>query len=134
MDDPTEGDDVTRSRPVGWLRGVVFDCDDYHALAAFWSDVLKVGIYKDLPGWRELEPGRGGVVMGFQPKDGDRSSQGPLRIDIEVDDLDIGQAAMEARGASLVRVVHYKSDEEHRVMADPEGNEFTLVLPFPPGW
>lgn len=125
---------MATSEPVGWMRGVVFDCHDYETLASFWADVLGVGIYKDLPGWRELEPGRGGVVMGFQPVDGERQSQGPVRIDIEVDDLDVGQRAMERRGASLVRIIHYTADEEHRVMADPEGNEFTLVLPFPVDW
>lgn len=119
---------------VGWLRGVVFDCEDYEALADFWARVLEVGMYKDLPGWRELEPGRGGVVMGFQPIEGGRPPQGTLRLDIEVEDLDAGQTSMESHGATLVRVIHYSEDEEHRVMADPEGNEFTLVLPFPEGW
>lgn len=116
------------------MRGVVFDCNDYQALATFWGRVLGIGIYKDLPGWRELEPGPGGVVMGFQPADGGRASQGPMRIDIEVADLDVGQSEMEQHGATLVRVIHYAEGEEHRVMADPEGNEFTLVLPFPEGW
>ena len=121
------------SKRVGWLRGVVFDCVDYKAQATFWSQVLDVGIYKDMPGWRELAAGQGGVVMGFQPADNARV-QGGLRLDIEVEDLDDGQAAMEAHGASLVQVVRYSEDEEHRIMADPEGNEFTLVLPFPEDW
>ena len=125
---------MSTAKPVGWLRGVIFDCDDHRALATFWSDVLGVGMHKDRPDWCELEPGRGGVVMGFQPADDSRAPQGPVRFDIEVDDLDEGQAAMEARGASLVRIVHELDGEHHLLMADPEGNEFSLVLPFPPDW
>ena len=119
---------------AGWLRGIVFDCRDHEALADFWSTVLDVGIYKELPGWKELAPGKGNVVLGFQPATGAPAPQGRIRLDVEVDDLDEGQAALEAAGATFVRSVHFTEGEEHRIMADPEGNEFNIVLPFPEGW
>ena len=54
-----------------------------------------------------------------------------MRIDIEVEDLDVAGAEALALGATLVEVVHVRPDEEHRIYADPEGNEFNLVLPIP---
>jgi predicted enzyme related to lactoylglutathione lyase len=116
---------------------VIFECRDHRALSAFWSDVLDLAVRKDLDGWVELAPGRAGVVMGFQPVDPTAPPshvRSPISIDIEVEDLDVAQAHFEAAGAKLVRVVHFTPEEEHRVMADPEGNEFNLVLPFPAGW
>jgi hypothetical protein len=39
---------------------------------------------------------------------------------------------VEELGGALKEVVRFRPGEEHRVMTDPEGNEFNLVLPFPP--
>jgi predicted enzyme related to lactoylglutathione lyase len=125
------------STPVGWLRGVVFTCHDYRALAGFYQRLLKLDVYKEIPDWLELAAGsRSGVVLGFEPASAEREAgrQGSIRVDVEVEDLDEAQAVLEAEGARLVAVVHANPEEEHRIMADPEGNEFNIVLPFPPGW
>jgi predicted enzyme related to lactoylglutathione lyase len=72
--------------------------------------------------------------MAFQPApDGDAAPGTRLRVDVEVQDLDPATAQIERLGGALVRVVRFRPGEEHRVMADPEGNEFNIVLPFPPG-
>ena len=55
-----------------------------------------------------------------------------LRPDVEVDDMDVAQARIEALGGRLVEIVHERTGETHRRMADPEGNEFTILAPLPP--
>ena len=120
---------------VGRLRGVIFDAEDPPALAEFWCGVLGVSIDDRLsepPAWLETEIGPGGIVLGFQPASGAATPRGRIRLDIEVDELDGPTERAVALGARLLDVVHFHPEEEHRVFADPEGNEFNLVLPFPP--
>ena len=134
------------TEPVGWLRSVVYDADDYEQLSKFWRSLLGVGVELDMPGWLKLEPDQGGVSFAFEPMgQGLTSAEAAVvaksaaraRPDIEVADMDIAQARIEALGGRLVATLHVSSDtgehEEHRRMADPEGNEFTIVLPPPPG-
>jgi len=120
---------VSDTPAVGWVRGVIYGADDAERLAAFWSTVLGTNVRMREQGWLELEPGRanGGALLAF-------SDPAPVSIDIEVDDLEAAKARVEDLGATLVEVVHAHPGETHYVMADPEGNRFNLVLPFPPGW
>jgi len=124
----------TEATAVGWMRGVIFDAADPPALAAFWSGMLGLGIDPKLsepPGWLQLDGGRGGVVMGFQPVADDGGTRQRIRLDIEVPELDGPTERAVALGATYLRAVHFRPGEEHRVFTDPEGNEFNLVLPFP---
>ena len=85
--------------------------------------------------WIQLAPDRGGIYFAFQPapRRGLRSGAAMrLRPDIEVDDMDVAQGRIEAMGGRLVEVVHERTGETHRRMADPEGNEFTILAPLPP--
>ena len=50
---------------------------------------------------------------------------------LEVEDMDIARARIEELGGRLVEVIHARPGESHYRMADPEGNEFTVVLPLP---
>jgi predicted enzyme related to lactoylglutathione lyase len=119
------------SEGIGWLRGVVFDAEDPEKLAGFWQKVLGVGVAKREPGWIALEPGRSGVLLAFQPVDEGRPKTIKVRLDIVVEELDGPTDQVVALGAKLLEVVRYTPTEEHRVFADPEGNEFNLVLPEP---
>jgi predicted enzyme related to lactoylglutathione lyase len=119
---------------VGWLRGVIVDARDPQRLSEFWQAVLGVEVAESIPGWIQLRRSAGGALMAFQPApDGDAAPGTRLRVDVEVEDLDPATAQIERLGGALVRVVRFRPGEEHRVMADPEGNEFNIVLPFPPG-
>lgn len=127
------------TEPVGWLRALVYDTDDAERLSAFWEAVLGVGVADVQEGWRQLEPDQGGVYLAFEPTDvaGPPEDGAPgavrYRPDIEVEDMDVAQARVEALGGRLVAILHSaKEGESHRRMADPDGNEFTLVLPLPP--
>lgn len=125
-------DDAPTEPAIGWLRGVIVDAVDVERLGAFWQAVLGVGLTQRIPGWLELKFGSQGSLMAFQPVDPVAHAPGRIRIDIEVEDLDAATRRIEALGGSLERIVRFRPGEEHRVMTDPEGNEFNIVLPFPP--
>jgi len=110
----------------------VVNARDYEALAGFWQAVLGVGVAVREQDWVQLEPGKAGVYLAFQPMaDGDTPGM-HVRPDIEVADVAVAQARIEALGGGLVRVVQEPDGDEHRVMADPEGNEFCILPPLPP--
>jgi predicted enzyme related to lactoylglutathione lyase len=118
--------------PVGWLRAVVVDAEDPERLSEFWQAVLGVGISEVEEGWIQLERDRGGVYLAFQPlPPGGEKGAMRLRPDIEVVDMDVAQAQVEALGGRLVAVIQEPDGDSHRRMADPEGNEFTILLPLP---
>ena len=117
---------------VGWFRALVVNADDYERLAEFWQAVLGVDVAVREQDWVELDGGQAGVYLAFQPTaDGDAPGM-HIRPDIEVADVAAAQARIEALGGSLVRVVQEPDGDEHRVMADPEGNEFCILPPLPP--
>jgi predicted enzyme related to lactoylglutathione lyase len=125
------------TEPVGWLRAVVVDAADPNRLADFWQAVLGVGVVEAESDWIQLEPDRGGAFLAFEPAPED-TPEGAVpagfrtRPDIEVNDMDVARARIEALGGRLVEVIHARPGESHYRMADPEGNEFTVVLPLPP--
>jgi predicted enzyme related to lactoylglutathione lyase len=121
------------AEPVGWLRAVVVDAADPGRLAEFWQAVLGVGVVETAPDWIQLAPGTGGAFMAFEPAPEGQAPTGfRTRPDIEVDDMDVARARIEELGGRLVEVIHARPGESHYRMADPEGNEFTVVLPLPP--
>lgn len=120
--------DVT---PVGWFRALVIDAENPEMLSDFWQQVLGVGVYEVEPDWIQLERDQGGVYLAFQPLPaGGTKGTTRLRADIEVADMDVAQAQIEALGGSLVAIIQEPDGDSHRRMADPEGNEFTLLLPL----
>ncbi len=121
------------TEPVGWLRAVVVDAANPSELAEFWQAVLGVGVVETAPDWIQLEPDRGGAFIAFEPApDGATPTGFRTRPDIEVDDMEIARARIEELGGRLLEVIHARPGESHYRMADPEGNEFTVVLPLPP--
>jgi predicted enzyme related to lactoylglutathione lyase len=114
------------------LRAVVVDSADPARLAEFWQAVLGVGTVEVAPDWIQLAPDRGGAFLAFEPAPSSAGSAGfRTRPDIEVDDMDVAKARIESLGGRLVEVIHARPGESHYRMADPEGNEFTVVLPLP---
>jgi predicted enzyme related to lactoylglutathione lyase len=120
--------------PVGWLRAVVIDALDPERLATFWQAVLGVGRVEVMEDWIQLAPDRGGNYLAFQPAPAPGHGTGTVRLrpDIEVADMDVAQGRIESLGGRLVEIVHERTGETHRRMADPEGNEFTILAPLPP--
>lgn len=120
------------SEAVGWLRAVIVDAADPSRLAEFWQGVLGVGVVESESDWIQLEPDRGGAFLAFEPAPRGTPPAGlRTRPDIEVDDMDVARTRIEALGGRLVEVIRARPGESHYRMVDPEGNEFTVVLPLP---
>ncbi len=128
---PTMSEHSDEAEPVGWLRAVVFDADDPERLARFWGAVLGVGVVESAPDWIQLAPDRGGAFVAIEPSDGAPGGTARTRPDLEVTDMDVARERIEQLGGRLVEVIHARPGESHYRMADPEGNEFTVVLPLP---
>jgi predicted enzyme related to lactoylglutathione lyase len=125
---------VNDPTPVGWFRALVIDAEDPELLSQFWQAVLGVGVVETVTDWIQLGPDRGGVYLAFQPRaaGAPHPPRNQVRPDLEVADMDVAQARIEALGGRLVEIVHEPTGETHRRMADPEGNEFTILAPLPP--
>ena len=115
------------------MRAIVVDAADPERLATFWQAVLGVGVIERVQDWIQLAPDRGGVFLAFQPAPEDAPvGRMALRPDLEVEDMDAAQARIEELGGRFVALLHEPGGDTHRRMADPEGNEFTLLAPLPP--
>ena len=125
---------MSDTTPVGWFRALVIDADDPEELSQFWQAVLGVGVIETMDGWIQLGRDPGGVYLAFQPREAEasRPPRNQIRPDLEVADMDTAQARIEALGGRLVQIVQEPTGETHRRMADPEGNEFTILAPLPP--
>jgi catechol 2,3-dioxygenase-like lactoylglutathione lyase family enzyme len=112
---------------------VALDCPDARALAAFYSR---------LTGWPVDEAGSddewvtlrspAGATLAFQRVEGYRPPEWPgqehpqqLHLDLDVPDLDEGEAAVLALGA---RAAAFQPGQTFRVFLDPAGHPFCLVL------
>lgn len=118
--------------PIARLQVVALDCPDPDALAAFYAGVLGTEVEGTDDDWVQLAP-RGGTPLAFQRVADHRPPQWPgaehpqqLHLDLEVDDLDTGEAAVVALGARRHPV---QPGTTFRVFLDPAGHPFCLVLP-----
>ena len=118
--------------PVARVQVVVLDCADPTALAAFYSAVLGAPVEHTDDDWVQLAPA-GGSPLAFQRVADHRPPHWPgaeqpqqFHLDLEVDDLDVGEAAVVALGARKHEV---QPGETFRVFLDPAGHPFCLVLP-----
>lgn len=111
----------------------MIDAENPSRLAEFWAAVLGVGVVETAPDWIQLEPDRSGAFMAFEPREagGPPAGASRTRPDLEVADMEVARARIEELGGRLVEVIHARPGESHYRMADPEGNEFTVVLPLP---
>jgi predicted enzyme related to lactoylglutathione lyase len=115
----------------GWVQ---IDCSDPVALATFWSSVLGARIDRpglgDPPRYLGLVPtSPDQPVVSFQRVPDPKTVKNRVHLDIAVDDVEAATARIEALGGSR----HAAGDFSEygfrwRVMADPEGNEFCLVV------
>jgi catechol 2,3-dioxygenase-like lactoylglutathione lyase family enzyme len=125
---PTDG----AAPAVARLQVVALDCPDPVALAAFYSAVLGAPVERADGDWVQLAPGGGATPLAFQQVADYRPPQWPgaehpqqLHLDLEVADLDAGEAAVVALGARKHEV---QPGETFRVFLDPAGHPFCLVL------
>src|ERR1700709_848557 len=93
---------------IGTLDVIVIDCPDPDALADFYAEVLGRRKFSDEPGWAEIVgPDGVGPIVAFQRVENYTPPQWPgqvvpqqMHLDVRVDDLDVGEAAVLAIGAT----------------------------------
>ena len=116
------------------LSGVVLDAADPDALATFYENLLGWARVQDEPGWIKLGAPDGGAGLSFQQEPLHRSPVWPststdpqmqLHLDIQVDDLDVGQAFALSVGA---RLADTQPQDDVRVFLDPVGHPFCLYV------
>jgi catechol 2,3-dioxygenase-like lactoylglutathione lyase family enzyme len=110
------------------LADVAIDCADGTALAGFYAEVLGMKVIYEGPEGAAISSDDGTVM--FQnvptytpPRWPDPAFPQQAHLDIEVSDLDEGERAVLALGATRLP----SSDEGWRVFADPAGHPFCLV-------
>ena len=110
------------------VSSVVINTDDPDRLAAFWTELLGVGISRRSgPYFIWLEPQHdGGISVAFQKVEEPTGGKRRLHLDLYVDDLDSSVQQALDLGASHVED-HTSGDFRWSVLADPDGNEFCLA-------
>jgi catechol 2,3-dioxygenase-like lactoylglutathione lyase family enzyme len=103
-------------------NGVRVVATDPARLARWWAEVLGYRILDEHPTRVTVGPGAGHPQLSFAPAD-EFGAGGPLHLDITVDDPDAELERLVNMGA---RPVEDRSGGP-LVLADPEGNQFTLV-------
>jgi len=122
MADPEGGEFCAFPRdeiPAERLHGLVVDCADPGATAAWWGSVYGVDV-KDNGGWHTLEgiPGMPIQTMDFVPVPEPKTVKNRVHWDVTITDV----AELLSAGATLLR--ERDGDIGWHVLADPEGNEF----------
>ena len=110
---------------------VALDCPDPLGLARFYSDLTGWAVADDADAeWAQLD-GPAGPTIAFQGVADHRPPQWPdsehpqqLHLDFDVADLDAGEAAVLAIGATKAE---HQPGETFRVFLDPAGHPFCLV-------
>lgn len=117
---------------ISRLSGIVLDCTDPPSLAGFYSRLTGWPVHDSSDdGWATIiTPYEGGVALAFQRVDDYVAPAWPgtdppqqFHLDFDVDDLDAGERAVLALGATKHE---HQPGETFRVFLDPEGHPFCL--------
>jgi predicted enzyme related to lactoylglutathione lyase len=118
---------------TGRWYGVTVDCADPDRLADFWSALLgrPRSDEMDGPGWATVGSRHDGHPrLTFQQVPEPTPGKTRLHLDVSVDDVAAGIAAVEGLGGRATGERHDHDEGVVVVMADPEGNVFCLVEYF----
>jgi len=116
--------------PIARFPSIVLDCPDPDVLATFYAAMLdwKVEVTAD---WADVRADYG-QCLSFQRVDDYRPPVWPgqdvpqqMHLDVVVDDLDVGEAAVLGLGATKHE---HQPGTRFRVFLDPAGHPFCLCL------
>jgi catechol 2,3-dioxygenase-like lactoylglutathione lyase family enzyme len=118
---------------IGSLEMLVIDCPAPQELARFYSKLLGAEIVGFDEDWAELFlPSGERPLIAFQQVENYQPPQWPsqnvpqqMHLDVKVDDLDIGEAAVLEIGATKAG----SDTPTFRVFLDPAGHPFCLIKP-----
>jgi hypothetical protein len=124
-------DSVAAMTAIATFSAVALDCREPRKVAEFYSAVLDIPIGRVDPDWVQLEP-VGGVLLAFQLAPDHVPPQWPsaehpqqMHLDLDVTDLDAGEAQVLALGA---RKHEHQPGTTFRVFLDPAGHPFCLCV------
>ena len=115
---------------IARFPSIVLDCPDPRALATFYGTMLdwKVEHSDD---WADVKADFG-MCLSFQQVEGYSAPEWPgqerpqqMHLDVIVDDLDSGEAAVVELGATKAE---HQPGETFRVFLDPAGHPFCLCV------
>jgi predicted enzyme related to lactoylglutathione lyase len=118
---------------IGRWGSVQVDCNDPVALSAFWAGVLGSEVDEtigDPPHYVVVKPAAAdGPWLSFQRVPETKETKNRLHLDLVVDDLDTASSRITELGG---RPASAEDMQEYgyrwRIMHDPEGNEFCIIL------
>jgi catechol 2,3-dioxygenase-like lactoylglutathione lyase family enzyme len=115
---------------IGRWHGLIIDCPDPHALAAFYQELLGMQLVQDDGDFVVIGDAADRPGVAFQrvaharpPRWPDPQYPQQMHFDVRVDDLDRAEQGVLALGASRLP----GGGERFRVFADPAGHPFCLV-------
>ena len=114
------------------LISLCIDANDPLRLARFWAEALRWQIDDETPGEIGLSP-TDGTTFGilFEPVTETKAGKNLIHLDLTTTSIEDQQESV-ARLVELgARARRFRSspDDQHVVLADPEGNEFCLIEP-----
>ncbi|MFI0357657.1 VOC family protein [Actinomadura sp. 9N407] len=108
----------------------VLDCADPERLAEFWAPALGYRAAPPSPPYVSLDDPRGeGPQWLLQRVPEPKTVKNRMHPDLRVADMDAELARVTGLGATVVRGPFSDDGWLTTVMADPEGNEFCLIVP-----
>jgi len=121
---------------LGGLDAITIDCADALALARFWGAVFGTEVESasgDGPRYVDLLPVPGVPILRFQRVPEAKATKNRLHLDVSVADLHAAAVRVEGLGGRRIsKDVMTEFGYDWLVMADPEDNEFCLVVRHEP--
>jgi hypothetical protein len=109
---------------------IAFDAHDQASLAHFWAGMLDRRVVQEAGG--ALLPG-GETQVGLRFVPGSGEKPGPNRMHLHLTSTDLADQERTVETALKLGARHIdvgqRPEEEHVVLADPEGNEFCVIEP-----
>jgi predicted enzyme related to lactoylglutathione lyase len=114
---------------IARFMAVTIDAVDARALASFWTALLDTEIEADLgDGQYIFLAGRGGLELCLQRVPEPKASKNRVHLDLAVDDLEVATAHVIELGGTWDGEQRTFERDTWRTMADPQGNEFDLIV------
>jgi predicted enzyme related to lactoylglutathione lyase len=114
---------------VGKLEAVTLDVSDLERSMAFWGAVLDVRFGPSVVEQCRSATIAPGLTLDLQlVPERKTATKNRMHMDVQVADLDQGLREVKSLGGTLVHRVHDEGFDPLYVCADPDGNEFCLVL------
>lgn len=104
---------------------VTFDCQDPRALATWWADRLEGRVAADHDGDRVVVATPQGLALAFRREENPTPGRNRIHLDLEAVDRDDDVERLQLAGAQVV-ARHERADAAWVVLADPEGNHFSV--------